>query len=59
MKNMQRSAGLILLAAALLVFIMGAARIGFLITKATVGLWEALIIAGIALVLLITSRLQR
>ena len=48
-----------LLAVALLIFILGAARIGFLITRATVGLWEALIIAGIGLVLLITSRLQR
>jgi hypothetical protein len=59
MKDVQRTIALILLALAVLIFVLGAARIGFLISRATVGLWEAFIIAALALVLLITSRIQR
>lgn len=59
MKHMQRNVAIILLVVAVLIFILGAARIGLLISRATIGLWEALIVAAIALVLLITSRIQR
>jgi hypothetical protein len=59
MKDVQRTIGIILLVVAVLVFVLGAARIGLLISRATVGLWEAAIIAGLALVLLLTSRVRR
>jgi hypothetical protein len=59
MKHMQRNVAIILLVVAVVIFILGAARIGLLISRATIGLWEAVIVAAIALVLLITSRIQR
>jgi len=47
---------IILLALAVTVFVLGAARIGFVVARATVGLYEAIIIAALGLVLLLTSR---
>jgi hypothetical protein len=59
MKDIQRTIGIVLLAVAVLIFILGAARIGLLISRATVGLWEAAIIAAIGLALFVTSRVRR
>ena len=56
MKRAQRTVAIILLALAVTVFVLGAARIGFVVARATVGLYEAIIIAALGLVLLLTSR---
>jgi hypothetical protein len=55
-RNTRRMAGLVLLAAAALLFVLGAARVGFVVARATVGLYEAIIIAALGLVLYLTSR---
>lgn len=59
MRDVQRTIGIVLLAVAVLIFIVGAARIGLLISRATVGLWEAAIIAAIGLALFVSSRIRR
>ena len=56
MRRAQRTVAIILLALAVIVFVLGAARIGFVIARATVGLYEAIIIAVLGLVLFLTSR---
>jgi hypothetical protein len=56
MKRVQTYLAVILLLVAAVIFLLGATRIGFLVARSTIGLYEALIIAGIGLVLLITSR---
>ncbi len=56
MRNTQQMAALALLAVAVLIFVLGAARIGFVVARATVGLYEAIIIAALGLVLFLTSR---
>ena len=56
MKNPQRTIGITLLAIAAPIFLFGAARIGFLIARASVGLYEALIIAALGLLLFLSSR---
>jgi len=55
-RNTQQMAALALLAVAVLIFVLGAARIGFVVARATVGLYEAIIIAALGLVLFLTSR---
>ena len=56
MQSAQRKAAIVLLALAVTVFVLGAARIGFVVARATVGLYEAILIGMIGVVLLLASR---
>ena len=55
-RNSRRMAGLSLFALAVVLFVLGAARVGFVVARATVSLYEALIVAALGLVLYLTSR---
>jgi hypothetical protein len=57
-KRNLRIAAVVLIALAMVVFLFGAARIGFMVARATIGLYEALFIAAIGVVLLLSSRLR-
>ena len=57
-KRNLRIAAVVLIALAVVVFLFGAARIGFMVARATIGLYEALFIAAIGVVLLLSSRLR-
>jgi len=56
MSGYQRNIAIILLVIAGVIFLVSVGRVAILVARANVGLYEALIIAALALVLLVTSR---
>ena len=48
--------GIVIIILAALSFILSTARVAFMVARANLGLWEAVIIAALGLVLVLSSR---